>query len=264
MAEIFNKDFISRYIIEPLNNNIYGLRQVTKKIGYLEAIDGLFLRGLEEPILWKLLSSQYNLEISGISQLEEVLSKGAIFVSNFQSVLDPLVSGVIIIHHLKSIPYHVLPLGLGVDSVLMNLVRMNQAIFSRTPDLDESAIEECLDRLVQNKKIFVYPEMRPNSGNGNFLPFYPEYIQIAFESRVPLIPVAIFGTDRIFGPKMKIPTLNGKIMVRFGKPLNPENLFKNEDDLDFRLLAKINKKIQRKVKSLWTDLWAELEDRKRE
>ncbi len=264
MTENFGMDFLRKYIIDPLNNNIYGLRQVTKKIGYLEAIDGLFLRGIEEPLLWRLFTTQYGLEISDIEHLETFTSKGALFVANFQSVLDPIICGISIMHKMKKIPYHVLPMRLGVDSMMMNLVRINQAIFSRTADLEENAIEECIEHLEQHKWIILYPEMRPNRGNGNLLPFYPEYIRVAFESRVPIIPLAIFGTDRVFGPKMKIPAIKGKILLRFGKPLLPDSLFKESHELDYRLLEKINKKVKRKIKSLWTDLWAEVEDRKKE
>ncbi|WP_457556910.1 lysophospholipid acyltransferase family protein [Candidatus Harpocratesius sp.] len=264
ITENSEKNFISKFIIEPINNSIYGLRQVTKKIGYLEAIDGLFLRGIEEPLMLKLLTSNYQFEISGTENLKQHMENGCLLISNFQSAIDPLISGVSVMHITKKIPNHVLPLKLGVDSPIMNLVRMNQTIFSRTSGLEEETIEECLIALEQRKIIFFYPEMQPNLGNGAFLPFNPGYIQVAFESKCPTIPVAIFGTDRVFGPKMKIPAMKGNIKIRFGKPLFYKNLFKDVISLDFRLLEKVNKKIQRKVKNLWSDIWAEEEDKKKE
>ncbi len=254
-------DFITRFLLEPLNNSIFGLRQVTKKFGYFKAIDGLLLRSIEEPLFYNILKQNYHLEVSGQGFLPK--EKGTIYISNFQSQLDPFIIGVSLMHYGKIIPQHVLPLALGVDSMIMNLVRMNQAIFIRNAEMDEEALNLCSNVLVEDRPLIIYPELNPNPGNGKMLPFTLDFVRLAYISGATIIPMAILGTDRVYGPKSKIISLKGNIKIRFGEPLENKKLFSNTRTLDYRTLEKVSKKVQRKVKNIWSDLWAEEEEKKR-
>ncbi len=254
-------NFITRFLLEPINNSIFGLRQVTKKFGYFEAIDGLLLRSIEEPLFFNILKRNYHFEVSGLESLPK--EEGAIFISNFQSQLDPFIIGVSLIHFRKIIPQHVLPLALGVDSLIMNLVRMNQAIFIRNSEIDEEALNLCLRVLEEDKPLVLYPELTPNPGNGKMLPFTPDFVRLAYVSGTPIIPMAIFGTDRVYGSKSKMISFKGDIKIRFGKPMENNKLFSNVRTLDHRTLEKVSKKVHRNVKNIWSDLWAEEEEKKR-
>lgn len=234
---------------------------MSKKIGYIEAIDELFLRSIEDPLLFNLLKKNYHFEIR---HSERIPTEGpGIIVSNFQSVLDPLIGGVTLMECTKTIPQHLLPLNMGLENTLMNLIRMNQAIFLQNGELDERAMTQCLDILNQNKFIIVYPELSPNPGNGKMLPFHPDFVRLAFESKSTIIPMAIFGSDRVYGVKSKYPSFKGSIKVSFGKPFEYDKIFKKNQSLDFRILEKLTTKVKRRINNLWSDMWASEEEKKR-
>ncbi|MHA1519734.1 MAG: lysophospholipid acyltransferase family protein [Promethearchaeota archaeon] len=263
------KDFITRFLTEPINNSIFGFRQMTKKFGYFEAIDGLLLRSIEEPLFYNILKRNYNLEVSGLEFFPKGYgtygdgknSGGAILISNFQSQLDPFIIGTSLMHYRKIIPKHVLPLSLGLDSLIMNLIRLNQAIFIRNTEIDEEALDMCRNALEEDKILVIYPEVKPNPGNGKMLPFTPDFVRLAYISGAPIIPMAVFGTDLVYGTKSKLMSLKGKIKVRFGKPIENKKLFSNARKLDHRTLEIVSKEVQRHVRNIWSGLCAEEEEK---
>ncbi len=83
---------------------------------------------------------------------------------------------------------------------------------------------------------------------------------MAYECQVPIIPVATYGIDRVFGKTMKIPASKGRVRVKFGTPIAFDKLIKmkeispGETAPDYQRAAA---KLQRIVHDLWADLWAE-------
>jgi 1-acyl-sn-glycerol-3-phosphate acyltransferase len=65
----------------------------------------------------------------------------------------------------------------------------------------------------------IYPE-GTRSPDGRLYRGKTGVARMALESRVPVIPVAMIGTDRVQPPGKLIPKFGGRIMIRFGKPLN--------------------------------------------
>ncbi|MGH2675205.1 MAG: lysophospholipid acyltransferase family protein, partial [Actinomycetota bacterium] len=54
--------------------------------------------------------------------------------------------------------------------------------------------------------------------------------RMALEARVPVIPVAIRGSEDIMPLEAKVPRLSGKVKVEFGKPLMFERYFDRPKD----------------------------------
>jgi 1-acyl-sn-glycerol-3-phosphate acyltransferase len=93
--------------------------------------------------------------------------------------------------------------------------------------------------------------------NGNILLVFPEGTRwgskkengpkrgvayLAEKTKVPVIPTAIIGANKIWPPQKKIPRLRGKLKVKFGKPIIYEESNNKDKGKEFTLeLMKIIK-----------------------
>ena len=175
-----DENFFKKYIFDPLNESIYGLRQVSKKIGYLEPLDKFFLKNIEDPIIFNLFHKLYNLEIFGKENIPN--AGAAIIASNLQSVLDPILSSVAIMHSSGRIPVQLLKSSLGVENLFMNFLRMNQAIFIRSGESDEEGFEKCHEELNNGKLLIYFPEGIIGPGDGKLLHFKSGIIRLAIKA----------------------------------------------------------------------------------
>ncbi|UYP46619.1 hypothetical protein NEF87_002904 [Candidatus Lokiarchaeum ossiferum] len=257
------ENFLKRFIIDSINNSIYGFRQVIKKIGYLEPLDELFIKGIEDPILFNVLKKIYDLQIFNSKAIP--LEGPAIIICNSQSTLDPIISSIVINHKSQRIPIQVLDTKLGTDSMLQNFFRVNQAIFVRPQEEDMEAFERCEQTLFDGKLLVMFPEGELGSGNGKLLQFKSDFLRLAISTQAPILPIAIYGTDRIYGKKASIINPQGKIRVKFGDLIPISNITQASDfkDLNFKQVDKLTRKIHRKVKKLWTDVWITEEEQKK-
>lgn len=88
-------------------------------------------------------------------------------------------------------------------------------------------ILEAIDRVkVQGYSICIFPE-GTRSHTAEMLPFKEGSMKIATKSGCPIIPMALVGTDDIFENNNKI-LKPGKVTLRFGEPIYPDKLDKEE------------------------------------
>jgi 1-acyl-sn-glycerol-3-phosphate acyltransferase len=175
--------------------------------------------------------------------------------------MDPVVMGNAVCHFTHRQPFQLAKADLLTDPLLNNFSRMNKAVFIRRTDNDETALEQCKQLLNEGEIVVVFPEGTLGPGDGKLLDFKSGAIRLAYECDVPIIPAAIYGSDKIFGKDAKTPKNSGKLRVKFGEPLTLDKLFKRTaqsdgamkelDGLDF---TKATNKVQKEVEKLWTDL----------
>lgn len=257
-----DEGFLKRFVIDSINESIFGWRQVLKKIGYLKPLDELFVKGIEDPILFNVLKKVYDLQIINSEKIP--LEGPALIVCNLQSIMDPIVSSIVINHQSQRIPTQVLDAKLGTDSFMMNFFRVNQAIFFRPQEEDMEAFGRCEQNLYDGKLLVMFPEEELGPGNGKLLPFKPDFLRLAINTQTPILPMTIYGIDRIYGKKASMMNPKGKIRVKFGDLIPISNLIQISDfeDLTFKQVDKMARKIQRKVKKLYTDIWITEEEKK--
>ena len=159
-------------------------------------------------ILHILFSILLGLEVKRNNDLLE--NKGVILAANHFSVLDALILAV-------SYPKEIFTMGKvelfknPISKLVMtklNTIPVNRKGFTR------ESIRKMLKLLKQNKTVAIFPEGTV-SPDGKLGDFKLGLAKIALEAKVPIIPVAIKGSNRVLPPGQKIPRLN-KVEVEFG------------------------------------------------
>lgn len=94
----------------------------------------------------------------------------------------------------------------------------------------EAAIQTGIQALREGNIIAIYPE-GTRSPDGRLYRGKTGVARMALEAQVPVIPVAIEGTDEIMPIGMKVPrTIPGRVRVEFGKPLRFDRHYDNPKD----------------------------------
>lgn len=81
----------------------------------------------------------------------------------------------------------------------------------------QQMLEGALDLLRQGELFGIYPE-GTRSPDGRLYRARPGVGWLAMNSGLPVIPVAMFGTDRVLPPGHSVPRL-GKVRIKIGKPM---------------------------------------------
>lgn len=145
---------------------------------------------------------------------------GAILAANHVSYLDPPIIGLAmpypIAYMAKESLFRVLLLG-----AVMRLFRA----FPVRPDAPDRAALRCSwEVLAAGEKLLIFPEGSCGR-DGNLLPFRAGLSMIAMHGDVPIVPVAVQGTERALHPDQRRPRrVPGGLVVRFGTPIRPEDL----------------------------------------
>ena len=151
------------------------------------------------------------------------LKDGFLIACNHQSESDPLFLGDAIWHHTNRQSYFLAKSELYTDPLMNMFTRMNKCIFVRCGDSDETALQKCRQVLYEGNPLIIFPEGTLNPGNGKFLEFKSGVVRLALDCQVPILPAAVYGSDRVFGKGAKMPQLKGKVRVSFAKFIPPRN-----------------------------------------
>lgn len=171
-------------------------------------------------------------EVRGLNNLPK--NGPAILVSNHRSMMDgPFLSGVIPrkMHSFIQADYFKRPLA---NWFLYKI----QGIPVKNEKLNHSSFKAAKSVLTQNKLLTIFPEggIDPNVPVSSFK---SSFVRLAMHYSVPVIPIAILGTDRSLPVKTKFPR-PAKVYIEFMEPLFIE---KNKD-------PEVTEKITGKIRGL--------------
>ena len=102
-----------------------------------------------------------------------------------------------------------------------------------------------LDILQQKKVVVVFPEGYV-SKNGTLARFKQGFVRLALEAKVPIIPVAIIGSNRVLPLGRKIPRPH-QVIVKFGKPIYFESY---EEGYDREITKEITENVRNEILKL--------------
>jgi 1-acyl-sn-glycerol-3-phosphate acyltransferase len=220
----------------------------------------LFLSKYESYRIWK-KSASYILKISffiggikiKVDGLEHLPSETAIFAADHRSIMDSLVLLSIIKRYYFCIT---VPLDYFPNFLFRIWIKNMGFISFFRNQKDEKkyklgvtkfeAIFECKKRLKENQSLVIFPEGH-HEKNRKIRNFHTGAVRFAIESKVPIIPVGIIGSENVVTPvKNKIHP--GKIHIKFGRPIYYDKYYGRFDNHE--LIKKLTKELKEQVKYL--------------
>jgi 1-acyl-sn-glycerol-3-phosphate acyltransferase len=169
-------------------------------------VAGPFLRGLWRP------------EVTGAEHVPE--TGGAILASNHLSILDSVFLPFML---KRPVTFTAKSEYFTSRHPAMRLMGTYLRATGQLPvDRDgaraaQATLEAALALLQQGQLFGIYPE-GTRSPDGRLYRGRPGVGWLAMHSGLPVIPVAMFGTDRVLPPGHSVPRL-GKVRIKIGKPL---------------------------------------------
>lgn len=152
------------------------------------------------------LSACYGLKIIGRENLPE--SGGLILAANHTSYLDPPVMGAAV--PLRHQVYFMAKAQLFNSPLFGSLISAVGAFPVKRGEPDRKAIKTALSLLKQGKWLGIFPE-GTRSKDGTMLQGELGAVMLANLAQVPIVPVAITGTQKYFGTRIK---------AKFGNPMH--------------------------------------------
>ncbi len=176
-------------------------------------------------------------EVIGV---EKIPDRNVLFVSNHQSYFDiPVILGF-----LKRLVGFIAKIELKKVPVLNFWIKRIHCVFIDRKKLKEAGkfIEEGIENLRNGYNMVVFPE-GTRSKSQKMKAFKPGSFRLAFESSIPIVPITLNNTYKIFEEKGKIQKSNVKIIVH--DPIYPENF---SEDGKINLVKYVEEKIKSSIK----------------
>lgn len=200
-------------------------------------------------MLWLL----YRFHIEGE---ERVPASGAtLFVCNHQSFLDPVISGCPIVdRQLTAIARE----SLFRFPPLAWLMRSYGAIAIKDDGGDAGAMKAALQELAAGRCVLIYPE-GSRSDDGSIAEFKRGAGLLIRRAKATVVPMALEGATDVWPPSRRLPSLRGRLGVKVGEPIAPDDLLKDgaEAALDrvrgevIRLRAELRAEMLRRSHGRW-------------
>ena len=189
-------------------------------------------------ICWLILKIFWRIEIIGIENLPE--SGGLIIASNHVSYLDPAVLVVSLNKKIYFLTKKEVFKNTFVSFILKNL----NAFSVDRRNVDMLAFKKAINILREEKVLGIFPE-GARSSNGKLQELKLGVIRIAMKTGVPILPVGIIGTYKIYPRGIKFPILfKHKIIVKYGAPQYLDKLKSRDKLYQMEELDLLGKKIK--------------------
>jgi len=253
------KKIMSDLFLKPQYVIIKSIRQMMAQAKILDPIDHFIYNKIEDPLYYLWFSNAYKYKIINDEVIPKEEEGCCLFAANHQSIMDPLTSGLAIVHNSKRMAFQLTKAELGEDPLLGNFVSMNQVIYIKRGENDNEALQKCIDVMVNdNRPVLVYPEGTYGPGRGEMLPFKTGIARLAWDAQVPVIPMATYGIDKVLprGDFKKFKP-SGLIQIKFGERMPLSKLFPNKKKGDTPTTADYQNAttmIQKEVEALWKSL----------
>ncbi|MEN3190687.1 MAG: lysophospholipid acyltransferase family protein [Atribacterota bacterium] len=175
-------------------------------------------------ICWLLLKIFWRMEVKGIDNIPE--KGGLILASNHVSYLDPVVLGISVKRKVYFIAKKEVFNNIFSSFILRNL----NAFPVNRENIDIIAFKKAISILKEGGVLGIFPE-GTRSSNGKLQELKSGVLKIAKKVGVPILPVGIIGTHKIYPQGKKLPVLfKYKIVVNYGVPQHFTNVdLKNKE-----------------------------------
>jgi 1-acyl-sn-glycerol-3-phosphate acyltransferase len=139
-------------------------------------------------------------------------------VANHASNLDPLFVGWAVGHQTGRILHFMAKDEMSRWPLIGFLARNSGVFFVRRGEMDRAAQRQAFDLLGDGRMVGIFPE-GTRSRDGRLHEARPGAALLAIRTGVPVLPVALAGTHRIFPGRSRWPHRN-RITIRIGQPFS--------------------------------------------
>jgi len=163
-------------------------------------------------IAWIILKIFWQMKVEGF---ENIPKKGAVIIaSNHVSYLDPAV----LVASLNRKIYFIAKKEVFKNTFVSFILKNLNAFSVDRENVDILAFKKAINILREEKVLGTFPE-GTRSSNGELQELKLGAIKIAVKTGVPILPVGIIGTYKIYPRGIKFPILfKHKIIVKYGAP----------------------------------------------
>lgn len=174
-----------------------------------------------------------------------------IFVSNHQSLLDPVIVGCAVIDRQFT--------AMARESLFRFkpfawLMRSYGAISLKEEGGDSTAFKAALAELHAGRSILIYPE-GSRTENGALLAFQPGVSLLVRRAKVPVVPIGIEGAFEAWRRGQRFPHLQGRIEVEVGRAIAADQLPRESEDLLRLLHARVSELVARRGDAMLRSGW---------
>lgn len=161
-------------------------------------------------ITWLILKIFWQMKVEGF---ENIPKKGAVIIaSNHVSYLDPAV----LVASLNRKIYFIAKKEVFKNTFVSFILKKMNAFSVDRENVDIVAFKKTINILREEKILGIFPE-GTRSSNGELQELKLGVIKIAMKTGVPILPVGISGTHKIYPRGIKFPVLfKHKIIVKYG------------------------------------------------
>lgn len=165
--------------------------------------------------------------IKELEHMERIPRKGsAILVFNHQSFFDFICFIAIAprnVYYLTAEKFYSHP-------VWKPIMRLTGQIKVERASKDKNSVhKEVYEHLKQDHLIGIFPEGTRSPHKDAMLPGYTGAARYSLETGIPLIPIGICGTYKLWSRHQKIPTIEKDVSFHVGEALNPEDYAEYDD-----------------------------------
>lgn len=191
----------------------------------------------------------YRFRITGESLVPA--SGPCIFVSNHQSLLDPVLNGCAVVDRQLT--------AMARESLFRWkpfawLMRSYGAIALKEEGGDTAAFKAALAELREGRCILIYPE-GSRTPDGRVHDFMPGVALLIRRAQVPVVPMGIEGAFDVWRRGEKWPKLFGRIEVEVGQPIPAEQLPREPGALLSLLREQVSELVRRRGEAMRRTGW---------
>ncbi len=183
---------------------------------------------------------------------QNIPSPGAAIVcSNHNSEWDVIILSTSISQYRKRILYQMAKESLFRMPVVNAWVRTHHAFPLKRGEHDVGSYLYAKDRLEHGHLVCIYPEGTTNEGNGVILPGHTGAMRLAIETKVPIIPIGITGTEKIFPKHAKMINFGKGCVLKAGEPFLEHQKYWDAPQMpSYEELQLLTDQLMTKIKSL--------------
>lgn len=175
---------------------------------------------------------------------------GAIVTPNHNSEWDVIMIATAIQQQRKRVLYQMSKEVLFKMPVVNAWTRTHHAFPLRRGASDFMSFEHAVERAKEGHLVCIYPEGTTNAGNGHLLEGHTGAVRAAIEAQVPIIPVGITGTEKIFPKHAKMVNLGKGCALKVGEPFTAHARYFGAPEPDYAVLKNLTRDLMAEIKGL--------------